>query len=133
MKTSATTRKGVPCRGSAVRGSDPPRCFAHIDRRAERAPLAEELPQRLPAVDRRSHAEIIEDHLSELARKQAALGALIDRDYTDPESIADLKRMCRLMTLYFRLAHTENRLRGQIADWKAADRPSGAEGESLRQ
>ena len=109
QRCTATTRRGLPCRAWAVRGSDPPRCVAHgsrtgaataRDRRLD--PAADASPERsrppaMPAKDgdgallRRRFDAVIED----LQRRHWDLSNYID-DHTDEMRSAQLFTAIRL-------------------------------------
>jgi hypothetical protein len=109
MKCTATTRKGDPCHVWAVRGTDPPRCFAHFDGRADQRKSAKEKDP-LPPVEPGPPPKNLDDLVSDMGRKLAALSALIDREFDAPQGTADLKLLCRLLTIYNQAATNHARL-----------------------
>lgn len=130
-KCTATTRKGDLCRVWAVRGSDPPRCFAHFEERAHRPPPAEKEGNSLPPVEPGPPPETLDDLARDMGQKQATLSALIDREFAAPQSIVDLKLLCRLLTIYQQIAARHAHLLIQAAGGQMPDELGDAIAQAL--
>ena len=110
-KCTATTKKGAPCTCWAVRGSDPPRCFAHhrgphnqdgAFHEPHDLPVGEYTPNASP-IGPGAPPENIDDVFADLAQTQASLSARIKNLLAAPSTAANCRELGRLFN-----AHSQN-------------------------
>lgn len=102
-RCTATTTKGRPCKGWAVRGTDPPRCAPHGGTVRPHG-----MPEDRGDADKAGGPNKTEEHIADLDRRIARL-----RDYID-EQTPDLAPgdLTRLLDTYSKLIERVTRVRG---------------------
>lgn len=101
VRCAATTVRGTPCRAWAVRGSDPPRCRAHMPRSAERNACLE-MPE---------HADVdLTQHIVDLANQVRDLSKLIRDAPVEEGTSLSLVEYRRLLALHGQLCSRLSRM-----------------------
>lgn len=121
-RCTATTRSGRPCKAWAVRGSNPPRCAAH---NGGSAPVGAP-PNNQNAKKHGFYAQpndpprTIDEIITDLAAKQAALSDYIDSLLTEDSDLDDIARLLKIHGMNAsrlgRLLRDKRALSGEAAD-----------------